>query len=110
MVLFPSHVFLQSCVFLALVGCFFFLNLWWIILLVLLFRFSTAFSLSIGGRYVIWINSRFFINNRVIGIVSFLVFLLLLLFLLWRDNNFFFLHLRIFLDPLWMPLWIERVL
>ena len=46
---------------------------------------------------------------RIIGIVSFLVFLFLLL-LLCRANNFFFLHLRILLDPLWVPLWIERIL
>src|SRR4051812_50196211 len=98
-----------SSVLLALVRCFFFSNLRWIILFSILFRFSIVFSLSIGGRYVVWINSRFFINYRIIGIVSFLVFLFLLLFI-WRANNFFFLHLRILFDPLRMPLWIERVL
>src|SRR3954467_15241843 len=30
-----------------------------------------------------------------------------LFLLLWRANNFFLLHLRILLDPLWMPFWIE---
>src|SRR4051812_40697131 len=99
-----------SSVLLALIRCFFFSNLRWIILFSVFFRFSTVFSLSIGGRYAVWINNRFFFFfYRIIKIVSFLVFLFLLL-LLWRSNNFFFLHLRILLDPLWMPLWIERVL
>src|SRR4051812_43896658 len=98
-----------SCILLALIRCFFFSNLRWIILFSIFFRFSTVFSLSIGGRYVVWINNRFFFFYRIIGIVSFFVFLFLLL-LLWRTNNFFFLHLRIFLDPLRMPFWIERVL
>src|SRR3954465_9172627 len=98
-----------SSVLLALVRCFFFSNLGWIILFSIFFRFSTVFSLSIGGRYVVWINNRFFFNYRIIGIVSFLVFLFILL-LLWRANNFFFLHLRILLDPLRMPFWIKRVL
>src|ERR1041385_739473 len=86
-----------SRVFLAFVGCFFFSNFGWIILFTILFRLSTFFSLSIGSRYTIWI----------IGIVSFFVLLLLLLR---RANNFFFLYLRILLDPLRMPLRIERVL
>src|ERR1041384_2771613 len=98
-----------SSILLVLIGCFFFTNLGWIILFSIFFRFSTAYSLSIGGRYVVWINSLFFFFYRIIGIVSFHVFLFLLL-LLWRANNFFFLHLRILLDPLRMPLWIERVL
>src|SRR4051812_4840856 len=98
-----------SSVLIALVRCFFFSNLRWIILFSIFFRFNTVFSLIIGGRYAVWINSRFFFNYRIIGIVSFLVFLFLLL-LLWRDKYFFFLHLRILLDPLRMPFWIERVL
>src|SRR3954463_6707418 len=97
-----------SSVLLALIRCFFFSNLRWIILFSVFFRFSTVFSLNIGGRYVVWMNNMFFFFYRIIGIVSFLVFLLILL--LWRSNNFFFLHLRILLDPLRMPLWIERVL
>src|SRR3954462_13879403 len=81
-----------SNVLLALVRCFFFSNLRWIILFSIFFRFGTVFSLSIGGRYVVWINIRFFFFfYRIIGIVSFRVFLFLLL-LLWRANNFFFLH------------------
>src|SRR3954463_13108710 len=95
-----------SSVLLALIRCFFFSNLRWIILFSIFFRFDTVFSLSIGGRYVVWINSRFFFNYRIIGIVSFLLFPFLFL-LLWGANNFFFLHLRIFLDPLRMPFWIE---
>src|SRR4051812_1479873 len=97
-----------SSVFLALLRCFFFSNLRWIILFSIFFGFGTVFSLSIGGRYVVWINNRFFFNYRIIGIVSFRVFIFLLL--LRRANNFFFLHLRILLDPLRMPFWIERVL
>src|ERR1041385_4605167 len=85
-----------SSVFLAFVGFFFFLNFGWIILFNILFRLSNVFSLSIGGRYTIWI----------IGIVSFFV----LLILLRRAKNFFFLYLRILLDPLRMPLRIERIL
>src|SRR4051812_43909523 len=89
---------------LALIRCFFFSNLRWIILFNIFFRFDTVFSLIIGGRYVVWINNRFFFFfYRIIGIVSFLVFIFLLL-LLWRANNFFFLHLRILLDPLRIPL------
>src|ERR1044072_6325181 len=99
-----------SSVLLALIRCFFFSNLRWIILFSVFFRFSTVFSLSIGGRYAVWIDSLFFFFYRIIGIVSFLVFLFLVLLLLWRANNFFFLHLRILLDPLWVPFWIERVL
>src|SRR3954463_4472852 len=113
----PSFLFLpmSSCkevfssILLALVRCFFFSNLGWIILFNIFFRFNTIFSLSIRGRYAVWINSRFFFFYGIIGIVRFLVFLFLLL-LLWRANNFFFLHLRILPDPLWMPFWIERVL
>src|ERR1043165_5118220 len=89
-----------SSVFLALIRCFFFSNLRWIILFSIFFRFSTIFSLSIGGRYAVWINNVFFFFYRIIGIVSFLVFLFLLL--LWIANNFFFLHLRILFDPLRM--------
>src|ERR1041385_6481931 len=85
-----------STVFFAFVGCFFFSNFGWIILFTILFRLSTVFSLSIGRRYTIWI----------IGMVSFFVLLLLLR----RANNFFFVYLRILLDPLSMPLRIERVL
>src|SRR6187401_2572835 len=97
-----------SIVLLAFVRCFFFSNLGRIILLlILIFRFGTVFSLSIGGRYTVEINSWLFTCNRIIGIVSLLVFLLLLL---WRANNFFFLHLRILLDSPRMPLWIERIL
>src|SRR3954471_13554278 len=92
-----------------LIRCFFFSNLGWIILFSIFFRFGTVFSLSIGGRYAVWINNRFYFFYRIIGIVSFLVSLLFLL-LLWKANNFFFLHLRILLDPLRMPFWIERVL
>src|SRR3954463_6167754 len=96
-----------SSILLTLIGCFFFTNLGWIILFNIFFRFSTVYSLSIGGRYAIWINSLFFFLYMIIGIVSFLVFLFLLL---WRAKNFFFLHLRILLDPLRMPFWVERVL
>src|SRR3954470_16411198 len=85
-----------SSVFLAFVGCFFFSNFVWIILFTILFRLSTVFSLSIGGRYTIWI----------IGTVGFFVLLLLLR----RDNNLFFLYLRILLDPLRMSLRIEMIL
>src|SRR3954453_13406144 len=92
-----------SSVLLALIRCFFFSNLRWIILFSVFFRFSTVFSLSIGGRYLVWINSKFFFFYRIIGIVSFLMFLFLLL--LWRANNFFFMHLRILLDHLWMSFW-----
>src|SRR3954470_4708922 len=98
-----------SSVLLALVRCFFFSNLRWVILFSVFFRFSTVFSLSIGGRYVVWINNMFLFFYRIIGLFSFLVFLFLLL-LLWRANNFFFLHLRILLDPLRMSFWVERVL
>src|ERR1041384_8014476 len=96
-----------SSILLTLIGCFFFTNLGWIILFSIFFRFRTVFSLSIGGRYDVWINSMFFFFYKIIGIVSFLVFLLLLLR---RANNFLFLHLRILFDPLWMPFWVERVL
>src|SRR3954469_9888212 len=96
-VYFGKEVF--SGVILTLIRCFFFSNLRWIILFSIFFRFSTVFSLSIGGRYAIRINNMFFFNYRIIGIVSFLVFLFLLL-LVWRANNIFFFHLRILLDPL----------
>src|SRR3954463_4461276 len=83
-----------SSILLALVRCFFFSNLRWIILFSIFFRFNTIFSLSIGGRYAVWINNMFFFFfYRIIGIVSFLMFLFLLL-LLWGANNLFFLHLR----------------
>src|SRR4051812_11101231 len=99
-----------SSILFAFVGCFFFSHLGRIILLLVLFELSTVFSFSIGGRYAVRVNSRFFTGNGIIGVVSFLVFLLLL-FLLGRANNFiFYLHLRIFLDPLRMPFRIERVL
>src|SRR4051812_19684797 len=91
-----------SSVLLVLVRCFFFSNLRWIIIFSVFFRFGTIFSLSIGGRYVVWINNMFSFY-RIIGIVSFLVCVFLLL-LLGRANNFFFLHWRVFLDPLRMPL------
>src|SRR4051812_31162951 len=91
-----------SSVLLVLVRCFFFSNLRWIVLFSIFFRFGTVFSLSIGGRYVVWLNSRFFFNYRIFGIASFLVLLFLLL--LSRANNLVFLHLRILLDPLRMPL------
>src|ERR1041384_3133606 len=90
-----------SSILLALIRCFFFSNLGWIILFSIFFRFSTVFSLSIRGRYVVWVNSMFFFFYRMISIVVFLVFLLLLLLLiliLWRANNFFFLNLRILMD------------
>src|SRR3954465_14541819 len=57
-----------SSVFLAFIWCFFFSDFRWIILFNSLFQFNIVFSLSIGGRYTIWI----------IGIVSFFVLLLLL--------------------------------
>src|SRR4051812_10471979 len=97
-----------SSVLLTLVRCFFFLNLWWIILLIVFFRFNTVFSLSIGGRYAVWTNNRLFINYRIIGFVRFLVILLLLL--LWRANNFILPAFENLADPLWMPFWTERVL
>src|SRR4051812_39848161 len=97
-----------SSIFLVSIGCFFFSHLGRIILLLILFGLSTIFSFSIGGGYTIRINNGFFAYNKIIGVVSFLVFLLLL-FLLRRANNLvFYLHLRILLDPLRNPLWIER--
>src|ERR1041385_1335394 len=100
-----------SCVFLAFIGCFFFSHLERIILLLIIFfGLNTVFSFSIGGRYAVRISNMFLTCNRIIGVVSLLVFLLLL-FLLWRANNIVFhLHLRILLDPLRMPLGIEWVL
>src|SRR6187401_3139932 len=96
-----------SSVFLAFVRCFFFSNFRRIILLIILtFRFGPVFSLNIGDRYTVGINSWLFICNRIIRIVSLLMFLLLR----WRANNFFFLHLRILLDSLRMSLWIKRIL
>src|SRR6187401_3142232 len=90
---------------LTFVRCFFFSNFRRIILFIILtLRFSTVFSLSIGDRYTVGLNSWFFICNRVIRIVSLLMFLLFL----WRANDFFFLHFRILLDSLRMPLWIKR--
>src|ERR1041385_1309814 len=95
---------------LALIGCFFFSYLGWIILLrALFFRLGTVFWFSIGGRYAVRINSWLFTCNRIIRIVSLLVFLLLL-FLRRANSLVFFLYLRILLDPLWMPLRIEWVL
>src|ERR1041385_8331954 len=87
---------------LAFIRCFFFSYLGRIILLcVLFFRLGTVFCFSIGGRYAVRINSWLFACNRIIGIVSLLVFLPLL----WSANRlFFFLNLRILLDPLWVPL------
>src|ERR1041385_917751 len=95
---------------LALIGCFFLSYLGRTILLsVFFFRLGIVFYFSIGGRYAVRIKSWLFSCNKIIGIVSLLVFLLL--FLLWRANNLvFFLYLRILLDPLWMPLRIEWVL
>src|SRR4051812_14751054 len=87
---------------LTLIGCFFLFYFGWIILLIIIIRFSTILSLNIRNRYAIRISNRFFISCGIIGIFSFLMFLLLLL--LRRVANVFFLHLRIFLDPLWMPL------
>src|SRR4051812_38060263 len=95
---------------LAFIRCFFFSYLERIILLcVLLFRLGTVFCFSIGGRYAVRINNWIFTRNRIIGIVSLLVFLLLL-FLRRANSLVFFLYLRIFLDPLWMPLRIEWLL
>src|SRR3954471_24593045 len=54
-----------SSILLTLVRCFFFSNLRWIILLSMLFRFSTVFSLSIGGGYAVWINSMFFFHRII---------------------------------------------
>src|SRR4051812_20146391 len=90
-----------SSILLALIGCFFFTYLGRIILFGIFFRFN------IRCRYAVWIHNFFFFFffYWIIGIVSFLVFLFLLL-LLCGANNFFFPHLRILLDPLWMPLWI----
>src|SRR4051812_41261863 len=47
-----------TSVLLALVRCFFFSNLKWIILFTIFFRFNTVFSFSIGGRYVVWMNNK----------------------------------------------------
>src|SRR6187399_1003888 len=92
---------------LTFVRCFFLSDFRRIILLIIItFRFSTVFSLSIGDRYTVGFNSWFFICNRIIRIVSLFMFLLLI----WRDNNFFFLHLRILLDSLRMSLWMKRIL
>src|SRR4051812_44858027 len=85
-----------SSVLFVLIKCFFFSNLRWIIIFSIFFRFNTVFSLSIGGRYVVWINNMFFFFYRIIGIVSYFVFLFILL-IFWRANNFFIMHLRILL-------------
>src|SRR4051812_15432865 len=98
-----------SSISLALVRCLFLLYFRWIILLIVTIRFNAIFSLSIGSRYTIRINNRFIISYGIVGVVSFLVFLLFLLLLQGADNVFF-LHLRIFLDSLLMPLRRERVL
>src|SRR3954467_6128908 len=93
---------------LTFVRCFFFSNFRRIILIIILiFRFSTVFSLSVGDRYTVGINNWLFICNRIIGIVSPLMFLFLLF---GRANSSFFLHLRILFDSPRMPLWIERIL
>src|SRR6187399_3759881 len=64
---------------LMFVRCFFFSNFRRIILLIIIpFRFSTVFCLSIGDRYTVGINSWFFICNGIIRIVSLLMFLLFL--------------------------------
>src|SRR4051812_8114317 len=86
------------CISLALVWCFFFLYFRRIILIIIIIRFSIVFSLSIRNRYTIGINNRLFINRGIIRIVS--LFMLLLLLLLRRVVNIFFLHLRILLDSL----------
>src|SRR3954465_5111762 len=59
-----------SSIVLALIRCFFFSNLRWIIFFSIFFRFSTVFGLSIGGRYAIWINNMSFFFYKIIGIVS----------------------------------------
>src|ERR1041385_6063198 len=95
---------------LAFIGCFFFSYFGWIILLrALFFRLGIVFCFGIGSRYVVRINSWLFTCDRIIGIVSLLVFLLLH-FLRRANSLVFFLHLRILLDPLWMLLRIEWVL
>src|SRR3954470_23113936 len=87
-----GHGFLHPCVPLTFVRCFFFSNFRRIILLIIfIFRFSTIFSLSIGDRYTVWIKSWLFVSNRIIGILSLLMFLFLPF---WRANSSFFLHLR----------------
>src|SRR3954469_14199165 len=64
---------------LTFVRCFFFSNFRRIIILIILiFRFSTVFSLSIRDRYTVGINSWLFICKRIIGFVSLLMFLFLL--------------------------------
>src|SRR4051812_48729503 len=55
-----------SSILLAFIGCFFFSHLGRIILLLIVLGLSTVFSFSIGGRYVVWINSGFFTCNRII--------------------------------------------
>src|SRR4051812_39238279 len=81
-----------SGILLTFIGCFFFSHLGRIILLLILFGLSTVFSLIIESRYDVRVNSGFFTCNRIIGVVSFLVFLLLII-ILWRANNLvFYLH------------------
>src|SRR4051812_43949132 len=65
-----------SSIFLAFFGFFFFLNFGWIILFTILLRLSIVFSLSIRGRYTIWINNKLFTCNWIIGFISFFVLLL----------------------------------
>src|ERR1041385_6129157 len=99
-----------SRVLLAFIRCFFFSFLGGIILLlVFFFRLGTVFCFNIGGGHAVRINNWLFTCNRITGILSLLVFLLL--FLLRRANYLvFFLYLRILLDPLWMTLRIEWIL
>src|SRR4051812_21487000 len=67
-----------SGILLACIGCFFFSHIGRIILLLIIFfGLSIVFSFSIGSRYVVGINSRFLTCNRIIGVVSFLLFLIL---------------------------------
>src|ERR1041385_2449130 len=67
-----------SSVLLAFIRCFFFSHLRRIILLLIIFFWlSTVFSFSIEGRYAVRINNWFLTCNRIIGVVSLLVFLLL---------------------------------
>src|SRR3954465_11157259 len=60
---------------LTFVRCFFFSNFRRVnLLIIFIFGFSTIFSLSIGDRYTVWINSWLFICIRIIGIFSLLMF------------------------------------
>src|SRR4051812_33541317 len=65
-----------SSILLAFIRCLFFSHLGRIILLLIIFfGLSIVFSFSIGGRYAVRINSMFLACNRIIGVVSLLVFL-----------------------------------